>query len=162
MKNDNFLLARRTWARRRGRTSPRCYAWPGSERWPGRRCRCDCCSCCRCRRGWLVSEGTGDFRRTPNMALKSASGDVHDVETLHDRRRIKVEDYEGRGEDVTIRRDSINHEIGGLDSARICRIAQLNIEIHRLCVDHTVTTWASDVHNTRRGCRCWAWRYGCS
>jgi hypothetical protein len=46
-----------------------------------------CSSRCRCRRrrGWLVSEGAGEFRRTPNAALKSASGNVHDVETLHDR-----------------------------------------------------------------------------
>lgn len=44
-----------------------------------------CSSRCRRRRGWLVSEGADEFRRTPNAALKSASGDVHDVKTLHDR-----------------------------------------------------------------------------
>jgi hypothetical protein len=82
--------------RRRGGASSRYYAGSRS----GRRPRCSCrrrsrgwrrgrlswCSCRRRRRRrWLVSESTGEFRRTPNSAGKSASGNVHDVETLHDR-----------------------------------------------------------------------------
>lgn len=67
-----------------------------------------------------------------------------------------MEDYFGKIDDpVTVRRDSINHEIGGLDSARIRRITQLNGEIHRLRVNHAGTTWVSDVYSTSRGCRCW-------
>ena len=82
--------------RRRGGASSWYYAGSRS----GRRPRCSCrrrsrgwrrgrlsrCSCRRRRRRrWLVSESTGEFRRTPNSAGKSASGNVHDVETLHDR-----------------------------------------------------------------------------
>jgi hypothetical protein len=84
------------WPWRRTRARPRRSVRSLSGVWSGCRCRSHSrgwrrrrlswCSCRRRRRRrWLVSEGTGEFRRTPNAALKSASGDVHDVETLHDR-----------------------------------------------------------------------------
>src|SRR5690349_12515317 len=63
------------WARNRGGAQPR----SGDRSW--RRCGRKRCG-----------EGTGEFRRAANAAQKSASRDTHNVETLHDRRRIKVED----------------------------------------------------------------------
>ena len=154
---------------RRSRARPRCRVGSRRRTWSG--CRCGTAGSggcgswrwrrlCWCRCRWLVGEGTAELRRTPNAALKSASGNVHDVETLHGRGRIKVENYSNIVKDhVTVRRGSINHEIGGLDTARIRRIAQVIRKIHRLRVDHAATTWVSDDHKTNR--RCWrrAWRH---
>ena len=67
---------------------------------------------------------------------------MHRVLAQHHRRGIKVEHDGGVtiGDDVTVRRDSINHEIARLDSGRVNRIAEFDNEIGRRSPgNHTAT-----------------------